>query len=251
MVWINSKIRPKQFELQIYIFLPIKIKKMWLNFYCNCYNLKSFILLLNDFPIFVKTISALHSAQLYELDDNALISHYKETENNAVIGVLFERYTHLAFGVCMKYLKSEQESKDAVMQIFEKLITDLLKHEVQTFRFWLHTVCRNHCLMQLRAEQSLGEKKKEFKKDLPIIMENHSMAHHIQKEIELKHLSEAIKSLKDEQKICVELFYLKEKSYQEVAEITGFSLLNVKSYIQNGKRNLKLFLEKKNEFRTT
>lgn len=193
----------------------------------------------------------MHSANLYELDDNALVSHYKSTTDNAVIGVLFERYTHLAFGVCMKYLKSEQESKDAVMQIFEKLISDLMKHEVQNFKYWIHTVCKNHCLMQLRAEKSLAEKKVEFKKDLPIIMENHSIAHHIQKEIELKHLSEAIKSLNDEQKICVELFYLKEKSYQEVAEITGFSLLNVKSYIQNGKRNLKLFLEKKNEFRTT
>lgn len=193
----------------------------------------------------------MHSSHLYELDDNALVSHYKSTADNAVIGVLFDRYTHLAFGVCMKYLKSEQESKDAVMQIFEKLISDLMKHEVQNFKHWLHTVCKNHCLMQLRAEKSLAEKKIELKKDLPIIMENHSISHHIQKEIELKHLSEAIKSLNDEQKICVELFYLKEKSYQEVVEITGFSTLQVKSYIQNGKRNLKLFLEKKNEFRTT
>ena len=66
------------------------------------------------------------------------------------------------------------------------------------------------------------------------------------KEVKLQQLEEGITKLNSEQKICVELFYLQNKSYVEVAEITGYELNQVKSYIQNGKRNLKIYLEKKN-----
>jgi RNA polymerase sigma factor (sigma-70 family) len=76
-------------------------------------------------------------------------------------------------------------------------------------------------------------------------MENEIDPHHDdvnEKEINLSNLNEALKSLAEKQRICVELFYLQEKSYNEVAEITGFTMNEVKSFIQNGKRNLKIYL---------
>lgn len=166
-------------------------------------------------------------------------------DNNAVIGHLFEKYTHLVFGVCMKYLKDEDDAKDAVMQIFEKLLIDLKKHEITQFKGWLHTVAKNHCLMQLRSDKSLSEKQQELKKDFKSFVESGYELHlnsEPDKEKQLNQLEQAINSLKEEQKICIDLFYLKEKSYQEIAVLTGYSLNTVKSNIQNGKRNIKIHM---------
>lgn len=178
------------------------------------------------------------------LSDLELVNEYKKTSDNTPVGVLFERYTHLVFGVCMKYLKDEEESNDAVMQIFEKLLADLKKHEITQFKGWLHSVARNHCLMYLRSKQSSLKKESEMRKDLQGDMENGSELHPTNnvKEEQLNKLESGIKQLNEEQKICIELFYLQNKCYQEVADITGYSLNQVKSFIQNGKRNLKIFL---------
>jgi RNA polymerase sigma-70 factor, ECF subfamily len=182
--------------------------------------------------------------------DLELISLYKESGDNVHIGELFKRYTHLVFGVCMKYLKDEDESKDAVMMIFEKLPADLRKHEVTQFKGWLHTVARNHCLMELRSKSVRHEKEVEMAKDFASVMESSYELHldgEADKEKELSNLESAVQELKEEQKICIELFYLQEKSYQEVAEMTGFDMNKVKSAIQNGKRNLKILLTERNE----
>ena len=185
---------------------------------------------------------------MHSLEDNELVLKYKQTGDNTFVGVLFERYTHLVFGVCMKYLKDEEESRDALMHIFEKLLSDLKKHEISQFKGWLHTVAKNHCLMFLRSRQSEVKKKVELKKDLTTLMETDEHLHldneTNNKEVVLSNLEEGIRQLKEEQKICVELFYLQEKCYQEIAQTTGYSMNEVKSYIQNGKRNLKIFLTK-------
>lgn len=182
-----------------------------------------------------------------QLDDAELLKRYKATADNNIIGELYCRYTHLVFGVCMKYLKNKEETKDAVMQIFEKLMKDLLQYEVKEFRFWLHTVTRNHCLMILRKRQPALVNEKEIKFDTESVMET-TIDFHLnieEKENQLSRMQEAIDKLGYEQKTCIELFYLQNKSYQQVAEQTGFSMNDVKSYIQNGKRNLKIMMTKK------
>ena len=188
----------------------------------------------------------MYSTQLNTYNDLELVAKYKQTNDNVFVGVLFQRYTHLIFGVCMKYLKDEEDAEDASMQIFEKLLVDLKKHEVQQFKAWLHMVCKNYCLMQLRSGASKLKHEREMHKDELAFMESNHDLHLIyenHKEIQLTQMEECIKVLNNEQRLCVELFYLQEKSYQEVSEMTNFSMNNVKSYIQNGKRNLKNCVE--------
>ncbi|MCG3166955.1 MAG: hypothetical protein POELPBGB_02738 [Bacteroidia bacterium] len=180
--------------------------------------------------------------------DNELVSSFRLSHNSEYIGELFQRYTHLVFGVCMKYLKEEEASKDAVMEIFEKLLIDLKKHDVDNFKSWLYSVAKNHCLMKLRKDKSQANHVDEYGKDLRVVMENDEPLHQTaEEEQELldKSLYEGIEHLKEEQRMCVELFYMQNKSYEEVSEITGYSMMQVKSYIQNGKRNLKIFLTEK------
>jgi RNA polymerase sigma-70 factor (ECF subfamily) len=188
----------------------------------------------------------MHSVKLNNLEDLELVSLYKNTGDKNCVGVLFQRYTHLIFGVCMKYLKDEDDCEDASMQIFEKLLTDLKKHEIQQFKAWLHMVCKNFCLMQLRSGKTKLKHQKELQKDLETNMETDHELHLSMasiKEVQLSLMEDCIKELNKEQKICIELFYLQEKSYSEVAEMTSFSMNNVKSFIQNGKRNLKICIE--------
>jgi len=158
----------------------------------------------------------------------------------AVLGRLYERYMPLVYGVCLKYLKDEELAKDAVMGIFEELVDKVKKHEIAVFRSWLYVLGRNYCLMQLRAG-----KKMEIV-SLDEVMEFAPLLHpdDNNKEETLKALERCIDKLAGAQKQSIDLFYLKEKCYKEIADVTGFTLNEVKSYIQNGKRNLKICLER-------
>jgi RNA polymerase sigma factor (sigma-70 family) len=181
------------------------------------------------------------------LSDAELIQRYQQTADVAFAGELFQRYTHLVFGVCMKYLKNEEDSKDATMQIFEKLVVELQKHEVANFGSWLHVLAKNYCLMQLRSARTRWEKNIQLT-DWPEDMENNGFVHlEEDREADLLALEKSMNGLPAEQKQCVELFYLQQKSYKEIAEVTGFDLKKVKSYIQNGKRNLKIYMTRENE----
>lgn len=189
----------------------------------------------------------LRSINKNTLDDKELITKYRYSYDSAYVGELFQRYTHLVFGVCMKYLKDKDESQDAVMDIFEKALTDLKKHDVENFKSWIYSVARNHCLMKIRKETSLRVHKDGFEHFAKEFMENGTPLH-LESEEEFERLrvklNAGIAQLKDEQKECVELFFIQEKSYQEIADSTGYSLMQVKSYLQNGKRNLKIYLER-------
>jgi len=188
------------------------------------------------------------------LSDEELVHRYRNSYDLAYVGELYHRYTHLVYGVCLKHFKNEATAKDAVMQIFEKLITDLKKHHIAVFKPWLHTVVKNHCMMQFRSNTTATKRQQEYKQEVQnetsFDVENQLELHleaAEEKEWFLTHLNESIGELRDEQKKCIELFYLKGNSYQEISELTGFSLNEVKSYIQNGKRNLKNIIIEKHE----
>ena len=184
------------------------------------------------------------------LTDEELVERYRNSHETVYIGELYQRYTHLVFGVCMKYFKHDATSEDATMQVFEKLIVELKKHHITAFKPWLHTVVKNHCMMLFRKESAEEKRMADLKKQADGIVENPEEQHLLEaqeKEFILQHLKEGIDDLKEEQRICIELFYLKESSYSEISLITGFSLNEVKSYIQNGKRNLKNYITAKNE----
>jgi len=183
------------------------------------------------------------------IPDSELLERYRQSQDSAIVGELFERYTHLVFGVCMKYLKSEDDSKDAVMQIFEKLLEDLKIQQITYFKTWLYTVTRNHCLMILRKNRLVDFDEHNFEKKQPLFMESDSTFHLFEEEDSQRNIANlqiAINKLKTEQRVCVELFYLKEKSYNDIVELTNYDMNKVKSYIQNGKRNLKILLEQIN-----
>jgi|SRR5688572_14735864 len=182
------------------------------------------------------------------LDDQELIASYRKKDDRKALGVLFDRYSHLVFGVCMKYLKNEDDAKDATMAVYEKLMEDLKRFDVLKFNNWVHSVARNYCLMQLRSRKAMLHVDEENGLTWDGFVETHQPSHLANEsslESELQLMEEAIRNLSEEQRICIELFYLKKYCYQDVAEISGFTLLEVKSHIQNGKRNLRIYMMKK------
>ncbi|MES2275293.1 MAG: sigma-70 family RNA polymerase sigma factor [Bacteroidota bacterium] len=178
-----------------------------------------------------------------EAADIKLLNSYRESGDVAVLGRLYKPYMGLVYGVCLKYLKDEDACKDAVMQIFEELVDKAARHEVKQFRGWLYVLTRNHCLMQLRAAKKLDVI------SMDDVMENSIILHPDEenKEETMKALEHCMEKLPAAQKQSVNLFYYDEKCYKEIADQTGYTLNEVKSYIQNGKRNLKICLEKNSE----
>lgn len=177
-----------------------------------------------------------------EQDDISLVAAYQKSGDLEVLGELYNKYMHLVYGVCFGYFKDEEQSKDAVMQIFEELVKKLRVHQVQNFKSWLHVLTRNHCLMALRksSKNPMVTMEDNF-------VENNDVVHldiDDTKETQLTIMEKCMETLSEEQRKSVDLFYLQEKCYKEVADITGYDILKVKSYIQNGKRNLKICIEK-------
>jgi len=175
-------------------------------------------------------------------DDSALLNRYKSTGDLQVLGSLFIRYNALVYGVGLKYLRDRDEAKDAVMQVFEKLVQSLKDYEVENFKSWLYATTRNHCLMQIRAGKG------KFREEISHHLMENELTLHLNEEPELEwnlsKLEKCIEDLADEQKQCVQLFFLKEMCYKEITLSTGFDLNKVKSFIQNGKRNLRLCMER-------
>ena len=177
--------------------------------------------------------------------DTELVSQYRETRNLQILGELYQRYMELVYGVCLKYLKEPETSRDAVMQIFEELVEKLKKHEVENFRGWLYQVARNYCLMQLRTPKNL--KTSELNPDLMQSEENVHLNGMLEKEENLRKMEFCLTRLPEEQKKVIILFYFDGKCYNEIVAMTGLNWGRVRSAIQNGRRNLKVCMEKNAE----
>lgn len=185
---------------------------------------------------FLKNISATNQS------DTELVTAYRQSGDLKVLGELYQRYMDLVYGVCLKYLKDPEQAQDAVMQLFEELVLKLKKHEVENFRGWLHQVAKNYCLMQLRTPKNLKTVVLP-----PLLMQNEEDVHlngEMEKEENFQKLEKCIASLSDDQRMMIKLFYLDGKCYNEIVEITGHEWNHVRSLIQNGRRNLKLCMEK-------
>ena len=176
--------------------------------------------------------------------DQELLEQFYTDHDNEWLGILLQRYTLLLLGVCMKYLKNEEEAKDSVQQVFLKVIQELHKYKVEYFKSWLYMVAKNHCLMKLREKQ--GKFTAEInERQMAQPDEETDRQALLQNDHALELMELALKELNPEQQQCVTLFYLQKKSYQQISDETGYSMLQVKSYIQNGKRNLKILIENK------
>ena len=174
------------------------------------------------------------------LTDEELLRNYYSDDDNYWLGILFQRYTLLLFGVAMKYLKNTTEAQDAVQQIFLKSITEVKKNKVTYFKSWLHVVAKNYCLLMLRDKNKSTPISDEFlipDEEIDFLSIQHD-------DKTLTAIEQCLPKLNKEQNTCLTLFYLQRKSYQEVCTLTNFSMLQVKSHIQNGKRNLKILVEK-------
>lgn len=177
--------------------------------------------------------------------DQELLTQFKTQQDLEALAVLYGRYMHLVYGVCLKYFKNEAESQDAVMQIFEELVQKLAQHQVLNFKSWLHVLSKNYCLMQLRKQQkhehvNLEEQNMEMEADV------HPTSWSL-KESKLQLMEQCMEQLNAEQRQCVSLFYLEHKCYKEIESITGLEPMKVKSHIQNGKRNIRICMEKQQD----
>ncbi|PLX07696.1 MAG: RNA polymerase subunit sigma-24 [Marinilabiliales bacterium] len=184
-----------------------------------------------------------------KMTDDELIAHYKLHQDKECVGELYKRYTGFTYAICLKYHKNSDKAREAALEIFEELIDKLLQHDIKNFKSWLHTVARNHCLLSFRSKKHEEQFIDNYKKYQNDFMEQDKVLYpdYVTKEENYKELELCINQLKDEQKNCIVLFYLQNKSYVEVAEITGYSMKEVKSFLQNGKRNLKILMSKDDE----
>ena len=206
-----------------------------------------------NFHIFFNFIGPTHIYMLElrgkhpEKTDEELLGRFRDSGNLDILGELYSRYIHLVYGVSLKYLGSRSDAQDATMHIFEKLVTELPKHEVLNFKSWLYVLTKNHCFMEIRSRK-ITDKRLEGIKTEQEFMESGEEMHPIDKEDQSTEdaLKDCIEKLKAEQKACIDLFYYKKLCYKEIAEQLKMDEKKVKSFLQNGKRNLKICLEEKN-----
>ena len=173
--------------------------------------------------------------------DAELVQQFRENGNMDTLGELYNRYMELVYGVCLKYIKEPEDAKDCVINIFEELVSKLKKYEVENFKGWLYQLAKNHCLMKLRSDKKIPVNNDV---DIMHLAENNHLDNVMEKEQHLSIMESCIEQLPEEQKKAVQLFYLQEKCYKEIAETTNTDINKVRSFIQNGRRNLKICMEK-------
>lgn len=189
-----------------------------------------------------RTYNAADSKGYSKRLDVQLLDAYRTSGDRNAIDILFNRYLHLMYGVCLKYLKQPEKAEDATMEILAKLVDDLKIHAIDNFPGWLYRVCKNYCLMASRKKDPLL-----FSSPIDNRPLNNVLFMEFDRELHLDHkeqdvydvLQNALNRLKEEQQQCLRLFYLENQSYSQIAEITGMHMKQVKSHIQNGKRNLR------------
>lgn len=173
--------------------------------------------------------------------DLDLLTDYQSTGDQNKLARLYLSYTEMVYGVCLKYLKEAEASKDAVMDIYQELLIKLQTHQVDNFKSWLYVVTKNHCLMRLRKEKKMSTV--EFQPDA---MQSEDFSHLdniLDKENDLQKLDNCIEGLNKEQQQAIQLFYLENKCYNEITELTGMEWNKVRSLVQNGRRNLKICMD--------
>lgn len=180
--------------------------------------------------------------------DLELVAAYQQTKDLKVLAQLYQRYLDLLFGVCLKYLEDRELAKDAVLGIFEELISKLLRHEIGNFKGWLYSLAKNHCLMQIRSSSRMKmrpfDPDRPFNPDLVQTTDELHLNDKMEKEARLDRLSDCIETLSPDQKTVVTFFYLENKCYKEIETITGHDWNKVRSLIQNGRRNLRLCMQR-------
>jgi len=176
-----------------------------------------------------------------DLTDEELLRNYRADGDNQWLGYLLLRYTALLFGVAVKYLKDKNQAEDAVQQVFEKVLTHIPQQEIINFKGWLYILMRNHCLQQLRDKTYLADEAAL----LQLSAKETDPEEALWRENTLQQMEQAIALLNEDQRKTIVLFYLKKYSYEQIIEQTGYTFMQVKSFIQNGKRNLKVILSKK------
>jgi RNA polymerase sigma factor (sigma-70 family) len=187
-------------------------------------------------------VSFLTNNKYNNLSDKELVEAFTNDDSNEALGALYQRYMELVYGVCLKYLKERELSRDAVLSIYEELVAKLKKHKVENFKSWLYMVAKNHCLMYLRSPKNM--RTKEFVPEVMHFEETVHLNGELDDEANFSKLERCLKGLVAEQEQSVKLFYYEQKCYKEIAEITGFEQSMVRSYIQNGRRNLKICMDK-------
>ncbi len=187
------------------------------------------------------------SKKISQHTDTELLTLFKQTTQNQYLGEMLERYSLLVFGVCIKYLKDQTLAQDATQQVFEKVIKEVVKYEIPYFKSWLYSVAKNQCLMQLRNSSNKMQYSAQEIDDLELTAEDDSglklREYLLQDKLEI--LQESLQNLNKDQSNCINLFYLHKLSYREIENKTGLNFQQIKSNIQNGKRNLRLMLETK------
>jgi RNA polymerase sigma-70 factor (ECF subfamily) len=199
--------------------------------------------------LFLKKVHKLDNAtrqNLTKLADDELLQSLTKDNYGDIVNEIFNRYSHILYGVCYKYLKNTEESKDAVQSIFEKIFIDLSNHTVKNLKSWLFVVAKNYCLMHIRKRQlDLKELTPESTTNVLYKLYQEELGQKIDDEVAEDQISKMLalmEKLSSQQGICLSLMYLEDKSYKEIADITGFGMNEVKSHIQNGKRNLRKLL---------
>lgn len=183
----------------------------------------------------------LKSIQTSPLSDAELIAEYKQHQQQETLAQLYLRYNELVYGTCIKYLSDQEAAKDAVMNIYQELLEKLKQHKVENFKSWLYVVTKNHCLMQIRKNKKVLITEFNFQS---VQTEDFSHLESVfEKERQLDKLGGCMQKLNEEQRQTVRLFYLENKCYNEISEITGFDWNKVRSLVQNGRRNLKICME--------
>ncbi|MEL6655687.1 MAG: sigma-70 family RNA polymerase sigma factor [Bacteroidota bacterium] len=174
--------------------------------------------------------------------DEELVRQFQQSGDRFLLGLLLRRYSQSILGTCHYYLRQPQDAEDAAMEVCELIVRQLQKpKEIKRFKDWVFIIARNYCFRKLKDNKRLTELSTEWEKDFLNSDVQYELGDtlYVQEEALYARVDAEIQQLNEQQRLCLTAFYWQGEKYKDIAARYGMTTDEVRSAIQNGRRNLR------------
>ena len=174
-------------------------------------------------------------------DESSLLLKYLKTNDLSYLLELYRPYMHLVYGLAFKYVKDPKQSQEIVYCIFKKLIKDIKRQEVRVFGNWLYNLSLDFCKQWRDRGRTESDQIVALGGSTQTPVEFYDDKDDDSFEEEISSMEDEVMRIKSQQEKCSQLFFKEQRCFQEIADITGWEVSEIKYHVKNAKRKTNIY----------
>lgn len=176
--------------------------------------------------------------------DANIINRCKQQDREAQ-QALYDRYSPLFFGICVRYMKNRTEAEDVLIEGFYKIFSKINQFKNQgSFEGWMKRIMINEALMAIRKKNNLNLHVEIEKAGL---VKTEAVA---EMNLNYAELLELIETLPTGYRTIFNLYIIEGYKHREIAQKLEISINTSKSQLILAKKKLQELYKKKQEIKS-